>query len=97
MNTLFSSLGRLIDRLPMVWVAVLAIWLAAAPMIPEPHLLEKWRMLLQGTLTRPLDVFDFFLHTVPLLVLLIKLGRAWAARSGPADSPAPPAPPPPPH
>ena len=92
MNTLLSSLGRLIDRLPMVWVAVLAIWLAAAPMVPEPHLLEKWRMLLQGTLTRPLDVFDFFLHTVPLLVLLIKLGRARAARPDRADPPDSPPP-----
>jgi len=38
-------------------------------------LVEKWRMLFEGTLSRPLDVFDFFLHTVPLGVLAIRLWR----------------------
>lgn len=92
---LLQRLGRLIDRLPMVWVAGLAIWLAVAPIVPEPHLLEKWRMLRQGTLTRPLDVFDLLLHTVPLLVLLAKLGRKWARRADPPTPAPPPAPPPP--
>ncbi|MDO9158848.1 MAG: hypothetical protein Q7U45_05260 [Burkholderiaceae bacterium] len=88
-RTLLQRLGDLIDRAPMVWVAGLAIWLAVAPIVPEPHLLEKWRMLSQGTLTRPLDVFDLLLHTVPLLVLLAKLVRARTRRADPPDPPPP--------
>ena len=88
-RTLLQRLGDLIDRAPMVWVAGLAIWLAVAPIVPEPHLVEKWRMLSQGTLTRPLDVFDLLLHTVPLLVLLVKLIRARTRRADPPDPPPP--------
>ena len=92
-RTLLQRLGDLIARAPMVWVAGLAIWLAiwlaVAPIVPEPHLVEKWRMLSQGTLTRPLDVFDLLLHTVPLLVLLAKLIRARTRRADPPDPPPP--------
>ena len=47
--------------------------LALAPFRPEPHLIEKLRMLSQGTLTRPVDIFDLLLHGTPLVLLLIKL------------------------
>lgn len=66
---------RWIDRMPMGWLLAVAIYLAGAPFVPEPHLVEKWRMLFEGTLSRPLDVFDFFLHTVPLVVLALRLWR----------------------
>lgn len=66
---------RWIDRMPMGWLLAVAIYLAGAPFVPEPHLVEKWRMLFEGTLSRPLDVFDFFLHTVPLGVLALRLWR----------------------
>ncbi|MEY4471142.1 MAG: hypothetical protein RIT20_1483 [Pseudomonadota bacterium] len=66
---------RWIDRMPMWWLVAVAVYLAGAPFVPEPHLVEKWRMLFEGTLSRPLDVFDFFLHTVPLGVLAIRLWR----------------------
>jgi hypothetical protein len=32
-------------------------------------------MLLQGTLSRPIDIFDLFLHTTPLVVLAVRLWR----------------------
>jgi hypothetical protein len=38
---------------------------------------EKLRMLSQGTLVRPLDIFDLLMHATPLLVVLIKLWRQW--------------------
>ena len=66
---------RWIDRMPMGWLLAVAIYLAGAPFVPEPHLVEKWRMLFEGTLSRPLDVFDFFLHSVPLGVLALRLWR----------------------
>lgn len=73
---------RWIDRLPLRWLVLVALYLAVAPFVPEPHLIEKWRMLLQGSLSRPIDVFDLFLHTTPLTVLALRLWRD-AQRSRP--------------
>jgi hypothetical protein len=69
-----------LDRFPLLWLAVLALWLAVAPVVPEPHLVEKLRMLSQGTLSRPLDIFDLLLHSVPLALLLLRLWRDWQRR-----------------
>ncbi|PVE06126.1 hypothetical protein [Limnohabitans sp. Rim28] len=66
---------RWIDRIPKWLLVALAIYLAGAPFVPEPHLVEKWRMLFEGHLSRPIDIFDFFLHTLPLVVLAIRLWR----------------------
>ena len=51
----------------------LAIILAVLPVFPEPHLVEKVRMLGQGELTKPIDIFDLFWHTWPLFLLSYKL------------------------
>lgn len=64
-----------LDRLPLRWLLPIALWLAVAPVLPEPHLLEKWRWLAQGQLTRPLDQFDLLLHTLPLVLLALRLWR----------------------
>ena len=66
---------RWIDRIPKWLLVVVAIYLAGAPFVPEPHLTEKWRMLLDGTLSKPIDIFDFLLHTMPMVVLAIRLVR----------------------
>ncbi|PUE47305.1 hypothetical protein [Limnohabitans sp. 2KL-51] len=66
---------RWIDRIPKWLLVVVAIYLAGAPFVPEPHLTEKWRLLLNGSLSKPIDMFDFFLHTTPLVVLAIRLWR----------------------
>jgi len=72
-----------LDRIPMVWLVVIAVWLAVAPVVPEPHLIEKLRLLTQGALTRPLDIFDLALHSVPLGLLGLRLWRdARRHRSG---------------
>lgn len=58
---------------------LLTLLLGLSPFIPEPHLIEKLRMLGAGTLTRPLDIFDLFFHSLPAMLLGIKLGleRPW--------------------
>ncbi len=66
---------RWIDRIPMLWLVAIAVYLAGAPFVPEPHLVEKWRMLMDASLHKPIDVFDFFLHTLPMVVLAIRLVR----------------------
>ena len=69
-----------LDRIPLGILEALAAWLAIAPITPEPHLIEKLRMLSQGTLVRPLDMFDLCLHALPLLVLAVRLWRQFGSR-----------------
>jgi len=68
---------RWIDRIPLLWLVPIALWLAVAPVVPEPHLVEKLRMLSQGSLQKPIDIFDLLLHSVPLCLLVIRLVRIW--------------------
>ncbi|HAJ91461.1 MAG TPA: RND transporter [Gammaproteobacteria bacterium] len=62
-----------LDKIPYIYIAPLAILLALAPFSPEPHLWEKLKMLFAGTLVRPIDIFDLFLHGTPLLILALKM------------------------
>ena len=50
----------------------IAILMGLAPFLPQPHLVEKLRMLFAGDLKRPIDIFDLFFHAAPALVLLVK-------------------------
>ena len=62
-----------LDRIPYALLLPLAVVMALAPFVPEPHLWEKLKMLAAGTLVRPIDIFDLFLHGTPLLLLVFKL------------------------
>ena len=64
-----------IDKLPVKALFVVAVFFALAPLQPEPHLIEKLRMLSEGALTRPIDIFDLFMHGLPLVLLAIRLVR----------------------
>lgn len=64
-----------VDRAPLAGFLVVALTLGLAPFSPEPHLWEKLKMLYGGELTRPIDIFDLFLHGVPWLALGLKLYR----------------------
>jgi hypothetical protein len=61
-----------LDHIAWKWLLLLAIWMAVAPITPEPHLIEKLRMLFQGTLVKPLDIFDLFFHLAPLGLVALK-------------------------
>ncbi len=66
---------RWIDRIPLLPLAVAAVLLGLAPFRPQPHLMEKLGMLVSGTLTRPIDIFDLFLHGTPVALLALRLTR----------------------
>lgn len=70
-----------LDAIPL-WVFVTgAVFLGLAPFTPEPHLWEKLKMLADGALSRPIDIFDLFLHGAFPVLLTIRLVRvARAAR-----------------
>lgn len=64
-----------LDRIPMATLLVVALFLGLAPFTPEPHLWEKLKMLADGTLSRPIDIFDLLMHGTPVVLLLLKLVR----------------------
>jgi hypothetical protein len=70
---------RFIDGIPLPLLVGLTLFMLGAPFVPEPHLVEKMRMLADGTLTRPLDIFDVLWHLLPAILLAIRLFR----RKGP--------------
>jgi hypothetical protein len=55
-------------------LAPLAVVLALLPFNP-PHLYEKITFLIQGNLSKPLDIFDLFFHGSPLFIILLKTIR----------------------
>ncbi len=63
---------KFIENTPWFLFIIAAVALGLAPFGSQPHLVEKWRMLFEGTLRKPIDWFDFVLHTAPIALLLLK-------------------------
>ncbi len=70
-----------LDKVPLGGIAFIALLLGLAPLFPEPHLWEKLKMLAGGTLSRPIDIFDLFMHGAPVALLIVKLARGRRAGS----------------
>lgn len=80
-----EKLTAWLDGLSVKWMLPLALMLGVAPWPANPgatpHSVEKLQMLMAGTLVRPLDIFDLFMHTTPLLILIVIVARRLKARS----------------
>lgn len=70
-----------LDRIPFLFLSLATLFMLGAPFLPEPHLVEKMRMLAAGTLTRPLDIFDVVWHLLPASLLILKTYR-WRRQVG---------------
>jgi hypothetical protein len=70
-----NKILKFIDRIPLLPLAIAATVMALAPFAPEPHLLEKTRLLIHGELIKPVDIFDLFWHSFLLILLIIRLIR----------------------
>ncbi|MFT4714843.1 MAG: hypothetical protein ACI861_001342 [Paracoccaceae bacterium] len=66
----------LLNRIPLIPLVIFALALGLAPFVPEPHLWQKVKMLIAGDLGKPLDIFDLVFHTLPWLLLGLKIGLA---------------------
>ncbi len=64
-----------LDKFSTATLLVIALTLGLAPFVPEPHVWEKIKMLLDGTLTKPVDIFDLLFHGFPWILLALKLVR----------------------
>jgi hypothetical protein len=68
----------ILDKIPYSILIVIAVLMILAPFKPMPHVLEKLIMLKNGTLTKPIDIFDLFYHLIPTIILLLKIYRSYA-------------------
>lgn len=69
-----TKLRAILDRLDLFSILFACALLGLAPFVPEPHIWEKLKMLVSGTLVKPVDIFDFLFHGLPWMVLALKLG-----------------------
>jgi len=66
-----------LDKISYRVIIPLAVLMLLAPFRPMPHVLEKLNMLMNGTLSRPVDIFDLFFHLAPAFLVLLKLYRSF--------------------
>jgi len=64
---------QLLDKIPYGLLILITIFMLLAPFRPMPHVLEKLLMLKNGSLTRPIDIFDLCYHLLPLVILMFKI------------------------
>ena len=62
----------MIRKLPWLVLILGSLTLGLAPFTPQPHLFEKIQMLINGELSKGVDVFDLFLHGLFPLLLIVK-------------------------
>ncbi|MDH5677363.1 MAG: hypothetical protein OEZ55_05465 [Nitrospinota bacterium] len=75
-----DKINLALDYFPYATLAPIAILLALLPFAPQPHLVEKLIMLKNGTLAKPIDIFDLLMHGTPLALLMAKAARDYLIR-----------------
>ena len=70
-----KRLADLIGAIPWPTLVIIAVLIGGAPFVPEPHLVEKARWLIEGHPFRPIDWFDLVMHGLPWIVLAVKLAQ----------------------
>ena len=61
-----------LDKIPFPMLVMIALMLGLAPFVPEPHVWEKLKMLADGSLAKPIDIFDLLMHGTPWVLLGLK-------------------------
>ena len=69
-----------LDKLPWFMVIAFVATIGLAPYAPEPHVIEKLKMLVAGDLARPIDIFDLVMHASPWILLVLKTIRQFAVK-----------------
>jgi len=79
---------RFLREFPFPLLIAITLLMLGAPFFPEPHLIEKARMAMNGTLTRPIDLFDVVWHLLPATLLIWKIALWRRERAAPRTPPA---------
>lgn len=74
---------RWLEPIPYPLLIAAALFMLGAPFAPEPHLIEKARLLMEGQLTRPIDIFDVVWHLLPAMLLGLKFALTRKRRDKP--------------
>lgn len=61
-----------LDKIPFTTLLIISLMLGLAPFVPEPHVWEKLKMLFDGSLSKPIDIFDLVMHGTPWVLLGLK-------------------------
>lgn len=69
-----------LDKLPWLIVIVSVATLGLAPYAPEPHVVEKLKMLVAGDLAKPIDIFDLLMHGSLWVILVLKIIRQFTVK-----------------
>ena len=64
-----------LDKIPFTMLILISLMLGLAPFAPEPHVWEKLKMLADGSLVKPIDIFDLVMHGTPWVLLGLKTVR----------------------
>jgi hypothetical protein len=76
-------MGAAIDRISWPVALALAVLIGLAPFIPEPHIVQKLKMLAAGDPGGAADIFDLVFHAAPWALLVAK-GFRLVVPGGPA-------------
>ena len=71
----------IVDKIPYSILIVIAVFMLLAPFKPMSHVFKKFIMLKNGTLTKPIDIFDLFFHLFPTIILLLKIYRSFSKQT----------------
>jgi len=64
---------ELLAKIPYRLAVFASLTLGLAPFVmPEPHVWQKLKMLADGTLSKPIDIFDLLMHGLPWVILILK-------------------------
>ena len=74
-----------LDNLPLAPLAAVTFLMAVLPFNAQSHLLEKLGMLADGSLQRPIDIFDLLMHGTPAVLLVVRLFREFVLGKKVAD------------
>jgi hypothetical protein len=75
MGMLSLTMLKFLDKIPYTVLLIFTVFMLLAPFTPMPHVVEKILMLKNGTLHKPVDIFDLFFHLFPLILLILKVRR----------------------
>jgi hypothetical protein len=60
----------------------LTLLLGFAPFFPQPHIVEKIKMVMDGNLKRPIDIFDLVWHAWPFFLLAYRIVKDLGNKTG---------------
>ena len=68
-------LNRILDSLPPGPIMIFGGLYFFMPIVPEPHLVQKFLMIKNGIPLAPIDIFDIFVHTLGGVMAVLMFRR----------------------